>query len=146
MALRELFSTRTSSAAVGIHPVGLPTATTPRGLIEIWIENPHGVPANYSVAWLERHGRPVTKIDEAERRVGIPTRRTIQILLDESSLGADYLITIRAAGRTSKLVLYRESLAQWLESATSPGVSVAIAATGAVRFCVSRPTRRPGAA
>ncbi|MEI8370110.1 MAG: hypothetical protein WCJ31_16880 [Planctomycetia bacterium] len=139
MTLRDFFDTFTSSPAVGIFPVVLPTATALRGTIEIRIENPHGVPAHYAVAWLRRSGRPVTRVDETERRVGIPTRRTIQILLDESSIDADHLITIRAAGRTSKLVLYRE----WLERGTSPGVSVAIAATGAVRFGVSRPLSRP---
>ena len=146
MTLRELFDSFTPSAAVGIHPVVLPTATVPWGMIEIRIENPHGVPAHYAVVWLLRSGRPVTKIDEMERRVGIPTRQTIQIPLDESTIDADHRITIRAAGRTSKLVLYRESLAEWLERGTSPGVSVAIAATGAVRFGVSRPFRRPGVA
>ena len=138
MTLRELFYTRTSSAAVGIHPVGVPTATTPRGVIEIRIENPHGVPVHYTVAHLRRSGRPVIKVDETDRRVGIPTGRTIQIPLEVSSIAADHLITIRAAGRTSKLVLYRESLEALLERGASPGVSVAIAATGAVRFGVCR--------
>jgi hypothetical protein len=70
----------------------------------------------------------------------------IQLPLDEETTRVDHLITIRAAGRTSKLVLYRESLAAWLETATFPEVSVAIAATGAVSFSVSRPARRSGAA
>ena len=143
MTLRDFFDSFTSSPAVGIFPVVLPTATAPRGTIELRIENPYGVPAHYAVAWLRRSGRAVTRVDEFERRVGIPTRRTIQILLDESSIDADHLITIRAAGRTSKLVLYPESLAEWLKRGTSPGVSVAIAATGAVRFGVSRPFSRP---
>lgn len=146
MTLRDLFDSFTSSAAVGIHPVVLPTATVPCGMIEIRIENPHGIPAHYGVACLLRSGRPVTNTNETERRVGIPTRRTIEILLDESSINADHLITIRAAGRTSKLVLYWESLAEWLEMETSPGVSVAIASTGAVRFSVNRPARQHGAA
>lgn len=143
MTLRDFFDSFTSSPAVGIFPVVLPTATAPRGMIELRIENPYGVPVRYTVAHLRRSGRPVTKIDETERRVGIPTRCTLQLPLDQSSIDADYLITIRAAGRTSKLVLYRESLAEWLERGTSPGVSVAIAATGAVRFGVSRPFSRP---
>jgi len=124
----------------------LATATAPRGMIEIRIENPHGVPVRYTVAHLRRSGQPVIRVDETERLVGIPTRCTLQLPVDESSIDADYLITIRAAGRTSKLVLYRESLAEWLERGTSPGVSVAIAATGAVRFGVSRSSSRPEAA
>jgi len=146
MTLRDFFDSFTSSTTVLIFPVVLPTATAPRGMIEIRIENPHGVPVRYTVAYLRRSGRPVIKVDETDRRVGIPTGRTIQIPLDVSSIAADHLITIRAAGRTSKLVLYRESLEALLERGASPWVSVAIAATGAVRFGVCRPTRRPGAA
>ena len=146
MTLRDFFDSFTSSPAVGIFPVVLPTATAPRGMMELRIENPHGVPVRYTVAHLRRSGWPVIKVDETDLRVGIPTRRTIQILLDESSIEADHLITIRAAGRTSKLVLYRESLEAWLERGKSPGLSVAIAATGAVRFGVSRSFSRPEAA
>jgi hypothetical protein len=146
MTLRELFDSFTSSPAVAVFPVVLSTAAAPRGTIEIRIDNPHGVPAHITVASLSRSGRPVTKADVAERRVGLPTRRMIQLPLDEGSTRVDHLITIRAAGRTSKLVFYRESLAEWLESGTFPEVSVAIAATGAVSFSVSRPDRRSGAA
>jgi hypothetical protein len=144
MTLREILDSLTSSPAV--FPVVLPSSASPRGTIEIRIDNPHGVPAHYAVAELRRSGRPVTKVDETERRIGIPTRRTIQLPLDEATTRVDHLITIRAAGRTSKLVLYRESLAEWLETGTLPEVSVAIASTGAVRFSVCRPARRHGAA
>ena len=146
MTLRDFFDSFTSSPAVGIFPVVLPTATAPRGMIELRIENPYGVPVRCTVAHLRRSGRAVIKIDETDRRVGIPTGRTIQIPLDASSIDADHLITIRAAGRTSKVVLYRESLEALLERGTSPGVGVAIAATGAVRFRVSRSFSRPEAA
>ena len=146
MTLRELFDSFTSSPAVAVFPVVLPSAAAPRGTIEIRIDNPHGVPAHYAVAGRRRTGRPATNVDVAEQRVGIPTRRMIQLPLDEATTRVDHLITIRAAGRTSKLVLYRESLAEWLETGTSPEVSVAIAATGAVRFSVSRPARRQGVA
>lgn len=144
MTLRELFDSITASPAAALFPVVLPTAAAPRGAIEIRIDNPHGVPAQYAVDGLRRSGRTVPKVDVAERRVGIPTRRTIQLPLDEAMTRADHLITIRAAGRTSKLVLYREWISEWLDGAT-PEVGVAIAATGAVRFSVSRP-HRPGAA
>lgn len=146
MTLRELFDSFTSSPTAALFPVVLPSAATARGALEIRIDNPHGVPAHYAVARLRRSGRPASKVEVAERRVGTPTRRAIQLALDESATRADHLITIRAAGRTSKLVLYRESLAEWLAKGTSPEVSVAIAATGAVRFSVSRPARRHGAA
>ena len=98
------------------------------------------------MAGLPQTGRPATRVDVAERRVGTPTRRTIHLPLDEANTRFDHLITIRAAGRTSKLVLYRESLAEWLETGTCREVSVAIASTGAVRFSVNRPARRHGAA
>jgi hypothetical protein len=146
MTLRELFDSFTSSPAAAVLPVVLPTAAAPRGTIEIRIDNPHGVPADCAVAGLPQSGRPAARVDVAERRVGIPTRRTIQLPLDPAKTNVDHLITIRAAGRTSKLVLYRESLAEWLETGTSPEVSVAIASTGAVRFSVNRPARRHGAA
>jgi hypothetical protein len=146
MTLRELFDSFTLSPAVAVFPVVLPTAAAPRGTIEIRIDNPHGVPAHYAVAGRRRTGRPATNVDVAEQRVGIPTRRMIQLPLDGATTRVDHLITIRAAGRTSKLVLYRESLAEWLETGTFPEVSVAIAPTGAVRFSVSRPARRHGAA
>ena len=142
MTLRDIFDSITSSSTAGLFPIVLPRSASAERSIDIQIENPFGVPAHYSVAWLRRHGRPVTKFDEIERRVGIPTPRTIQILLDESSIDADHQITIRAAGRTSKLILYRELLADFVEAKTSPEVGVAIAATGAVQFSV----RRPGAA
>lgn len=145
MTLRELFDSFTSSPAATVFPVVLPSAT-PRGTIEIRIDNPHGVPADYAVAGLPQTGRPAARVDVAERRVGIPTRRTIQLPLDQANTNVDHLITIRAAGRTSKLVLYRESLAEWLETGTSREVSVAIASTGAVRFSVNRPSYRHGAA
>lgn len=145
MTLRELFDSFTSSPAAAVFPVVLPSAA-PRGTIEIRIDNPHGVPAQYAVAGLSQTGRPAARVDVAERRVGIPTRRTIQLPLDPANTRFDHLITIRAAGRTSKLVLYRESLAEWLERGTSPEVSVAIASTGAVRFSVNRPAYRHGAA
>ena len=146
MTLRELFDSFTSSPAVAVFPVVLPSAAAPRGTIEIRIDNPHGVPVRYTVAHLRRSGRSVTKVDETDRRVGIPTGHIIQILVDVPSIAADHLITIRAAGRTSKLVLYRESLEALLERGASPWVSVAIAATGAVRFGVCRPACRHGAA
>ena len=146
MTLREIFDSFTSSSAVAVFPVVLPTADAARGTIEIRIDNPHGVPALTTVASLSRSGRPATKVDVAERRVGIPTRRMIQLPLDEVTTRVDHSITIRAAGRTSKLVFYRESLAEWLETGTFPEVGVAIASTGAVRFSVSRPDRRYGAA
>jgi hypothetical protein len=146
MTLREIVGSFTSAPAAALFPVVLPSADVARGTIEIRIDNPHGVPAHTTVASLSRSGRPATKVDVAERRVGIPTRRMIQLPLDEGATRVDHLITIRAAGRTSKLFFYRESLAEWLETGTSPEVSVAIAATGAVRFSVSRPARRHGAA
>ena len=146
MTLRELFDSFTSSPAAAVFPVVLPSAASPRSTIEIRIDNPHGVPSDYAVAGLPRTGRRAARVDVAERRVGIPTRRTIQLPLDRANTRFDHLITIRAAGRTSKLVLYRESLAEWLETGTSPEVSVAIASTGAVRFSVNRPARRHGAA
>jgi len=146
MTLRELFDSFTSSPAAVLFPVVLPTETTPSVSIGIRIDNPHGVPARYTVASLSRSGRPVTKADVTERRVGIPTQQTIQLPLDEATTRVDHLITIRAAGRTSKLVLYRESLANWLDTEASPEVSVAIAPTGAVRFSVRRPARQHGAA
>jgi hypothetical protein len=146
MTLREFFDSFTSSPATTFFPDVPPTPPPNRGSIEIQIDNPHGVPAHYAVAEMRRSGQPVTKVDVTERRVGIPTRRTIQLPLDEATTHVDRLITIRSAGRTSKLVLYRESLADWLEMGTSPEVSVAIAATGAVRFSVRRPDRRHGAA
>jgi hypothetical protein len=146
MTLREIVGSFTAVPAAVLFPVVLPSAVSPRGAIEIRIDNPHGVPANYAVAGLPRTGRPATKVDVAERRVGIPTRRMIQLPLEEATTRVDHLITIRAAGRTSKLVLYRESLAEWLETGTSPEVTVAIAPTGAVRFSVRRPDRLHGAA
>ena len=146
MTLRELFDSFTSSPAEAVFPVMLPSAASPRGKIEIRIDNPHGVPAQYAVAGLLQTGRPATRVEVAERRVGTPTRRTIHLPLDQANTRFDHLITIRAAGRTSKLVLYRESLAEWLETGTSREVSVAIASTGAVRFSVNRPARRHGAA
>ena len=146
MTLRELFDSFTSSPAEAVFPVVLPSAASPRGTIEIRIDNPHGVPAQYVVAGLPQTGRPATRVDVAERRVGTPTRRTIQLPLDQANTRFDHLITIRAAGRTSKLVLYRESLAEWLETGTSPEVSAVIESTGAVRFSVKRPTYRHGAA
>ena len=146
MTLREIVGSFTSAPAAVLVPVVLPSADAARGAIEIRIDNPHGVPAHTTVASLSRSGRPVTKADVTERRVGIPTRRMIQLPLDEGTTCVDHLITIRAAGRTSKLVFYRESLAEWLETGAFPEVSVAIAATGAVSFSVSRPDRRSGAA
>lgn len=145
MTLRELFDSFTSSPADAVFPVVLPSAT-PRGTIEIRIDNPHGVPADYAVAGLRQTGQPATRVDVAERRVGIPTRRTIQLPLDQSETHLDHLITIRAAGRTSKLFLYRESLVEWLERGTSPEVSAVIESTGAVRFSVNSPAYRHGAA
>ena len=146
MTLREFFDSFTAAPAAVLFPVVLPSAASPRGAIEIRINNPHGVPARYVVAGPRRSGRLVTKVDETERRVGIPTRQTIQLPLDQANTRFDHLITIRAAGRTSKLVLYRESLAEWLETGHFPEVSVGIASTGAVRFSVNRPARRHGAA
>ena len=146
MTLREIFDSFTSSPAAAVFPVVLPSSALPRGTIEIRIDNPRGVPAHYVVAGLRLTGRPATKVDVVECRVGIPTRRMIQVPLDEETARFDHRITIRAAGRTSKLVLYRESLAEWLETGTFPDVSVAIAATGAVRFSVNRPARQDGAA
>lgn len=145
MTLRELFDSVTSSAAGGFLPIVLPSTPPASSTFEILIDNPRGVPAHYAVARLRRTGRPVAEIDVSERRVGVPTRRTIQLPLDEASVTADHLITIRAGGRTSKLVLYRELLAEWLKG-TTPEVSVAIAATGTVRFSISQPVRQPGAA
>jgi hypothetical protein len=145
MTLRELFDSFTSSPAVAVFPVVLPSAAA-RGAIEIRIDNPHGVPADYAVAGRPRTGWQAINVDVAEQRVGIPTRRMIQLPLDEETTRVDHLITIRAGGRTSKLVFYRESLAEWLETGAFPEVSVAIAATGAVSFSVSRPDRRSGAA
>lgn len=146
MTLRELFDSFTSSSAAAVFPVVLPSADSPRGAIEIRIANPHGVPAQYAVAGLPQTGRPATRVDVAERRIGIPTQRTIQLPLDRANTRFDHLITIRAAGRTSKLVLYRESLAESLETGTSPEVSAVIESTGAVRFSVNRPSYRHGAA
>ena len=146
MTLRDLFDSFTSSPAVAVFPFVLPPAAAPRGTIVIRIDNPHGVPARYVVAGRPRTGRQAINVDVAEQRVGIPTRRMIQLPLDEETTRVDHLITIRAGGRTSKLVFYRESLAEWLETGTFPEVSVAIAATGAVSFSVSRPDRRSGAA
>jgi hypothetical protein len=146
MTLRELFDSFTSSPAEAVFPVMLPSAASPRGKIEIRIDNPHGVPAQYAVAGRPRTGWQAINVDVAEQRVGIPTRRMIQLPLDQANTHVDYLVTIRAAGRTSKLVLYRESLAEWLETGTSPEVSAVIESTGAVRFSVSRPTYRHGAA
>lgn len=136
MTLRELFDTL-SSPAVGMLPPPRPATPAGRGSMVIRIDNPHGVPAQYRVTRVRRSGTPTTKVDVAERRVGVPTNRTIRLSLDDAAGGADHLITIRAAGRTSKLVLYRESLLEWLEG-TCPEVGVSIAATGAVRFSVTR--------
>ena len=145
MTLRELFDSVTSSAAGGLLPIVPPTTQPARSTFAIRIDNPRGLPAHYAVARLRRTGRPVAEVDVAERRVGVPTRRTIRLPLDDASLAADHLITIRAAGRTSKLVLYRELLAEWLKD-TPPEVSVVIAATGAVCFSVNRSAPHSGAA
>lgn len=145
MTLRELFDSVTSSATGGFLPTVPPTTPPARSTFAIRIDNPRGVPAHYAVARLRRSGRPVAEVDVVERRVGVPTRRTIHIPLDGASVASDHLITIRAAGRTSKLVLYRELLIEWLKG-TPPEVSVAIAATGAVNFSVSRSALQPGAA
>jgi hypothetical protein len=84
----------------------------------------------------------VTIVDVSEGRVGITNRLTMQLPIDDTSGQADHLITICAGGRTSKLVLYRESLGR----GEDPEVGVAIAATGAVQFSVRRPARRSGTA
>jgi hypothetical protein len=146
MTLREFFDSFASSPAATFLLDVPPTTPPSRASIEIRIDNPHGVPADYTLARLRRSGLPLTTVDVTERRVGIPTRRTMQLPLDEATSRDDHLITICAGGRTSKLVLYRESLAERLAMGTSPDVSVAIAATGAVRFSVNRPDRRHGAA
>lgn len=112
------------------------TATVDQPTIDIRIDNPHGVPANYSVARLRRSGRVVPGLDVAERRVGVADRRTLRVPITDASIRADHLITIRAGSRTSKLVLYREAVVESIERGVAPVVQVAIAATGAVRFSV----------
>ena len=138
MTLRELIDR--FSPATGFLPPALAPALPPEmahaWTIDIRIDNPHGVPANYSVARLRGSGRIVPGLDVGQRRVGIADRRTLRVPISDVSIRADHLITIRAGGMTSKLVLYRESLAEALERGVDPVVHVAIAATGAVRFSV----------
>jgi len=138
MTLRELIDSFTHPSASGILPPSLSPSLPPEDgrTIDIRIDNPHGVPANYSVARLRPSGRLVPGLNVDKRRVGTADRRTLRVPITDASVDADHLITIRAGGMTSKIVLYRESLEKALEQGMAPVVSVAIAATGAVRFSV----------
>ena len=140
MTLRDFFDSFTASPTAGLFPVVLPSQATAEGSIDIRIENPFGVPSRYAVGRQRGSDRLVTIVDVSEGRVGIPNQLTMQLPIDDTSGQADHLITIRAGGRTSKLVLYRESLGR----GEDPQVGVAIAATGAVQFSVRRPARRSG--
>lgn len=117
-------------------PVG--PAAAPGGHVLVRVDNRHGVPATYEWSKLRSSGRLASGhragFRESDRLLGVPSLRTLRIPLDDAGESGDHLLTIRANGRTAKLLLYGESMADTLLQGKSPSVWVRIGASGAVRF------------
>lgn len=115
-----------------------PAAAAPGGQVLVRVDNRHGVPATYEWSKLRPGGRLASGkgagFRESDRLLGVPSLRTLRIPIDAEGRSGDHLLTIRANGRTAKLLLYGESIADTLRQGKSPSVWVRIGSTGAVRF------------
>jgi hypothetical protein len=127
--------------ALGPAMARLPVASAapaPRGHVLVRVDNRHGVPATYEWSKLRPSGRLASNnrpgFRESDRLLGVPSLRTLRIPIDATGGSGDHLLTIRANGRTAKLLLYGESVADSLRQGKSPSVWVRIGSSGAVRF------------
>ena len=133
MTFRDLLDSL-AVAPVSFRPPFLPGGRASRRHLLVRVDNRHGVPATYE--WSRQHstGRFLPGVQESDRLLGIPSLRTLRIPLDATVIGVDHRIAIRANGRTSKLILYGESMAESLQAGKSLAVWARIAPNGSVRF------------
>ena len=134
MTLRDLLDTFTASAASTFVPFVPPSMADVTGQIRLHVDNLHGIPTDVAISGRLRSGRLGPRLTATDRRVGVASQRTLVLPFDSTLLDNDQRIDVRTNGRTSTLILYRESLGALIERETSLDVIVHIGSSGTVRF------------